>query len=138
MTRWIVAGVLIAVLVVVIVSDELSYTPGSPEIAAAPEAPNDPAFGEPDGVPDPRFVEPQAEPDDGSTVRLAVHDDCAQAVARLESVQGKPYADKVGDALWSKQGATPDTIKGICKDLNAIAEDDAFVAATAEASGVAP
>lgn len=110
MTRWIVAGVVVVVLVGLIVMDELAFEAAGPELAQTPDA-VDPAADP--ANPDP----PGAAVEGGETERREAEPACATVIATLKTELGAEKSDEVGNALYTDKGLTPAQVAEACTAL---------------------
>lgn len=132
MTRWIVAGLLLLVLVGLIVMDEVGFTPAQPVVRAGAE----PTGQEPAvGAVAAEVVDAEADAKD--VVREPATEACAAVTAVLEAELGAEKLVVVGDALFEGKKMTADEVANLCRSLEG-KPADVVVARVLEVSGTAP
>jgi hypothetical protein len=125
MTRWIVAGVVVAVLIGLIVMDEMAFEAAGPELAQTPDEENP--------TPDP--AAPVEVVEGGQPERREAEPACATVIAALEAELGAEKRDEVGNALYEQKGLTPAQVAEACTSLEGKPSAE-VVARMLELSGV--
>lgn len=128
MTRWIVAGVVVAVLIGLIVMDEMAFEATGPELAQTPDAANPEV-----PPPPPEPIDPVAEA--AEAARREAEPACTAVVAVLEAELGPDKRNDVGDALYRDKGLTPEQVAALCTSLQGKPAEE-VVAKMLEASGI--
>lgn len=131
MTRWIIAGVLLAVLIVLVVTDELGYAPMEGGTIPGGEVP---VLTE--GVLPP-VAPPLVGDDTDELKRIEVNKTCQPILDLLVELGGEDYRDAVGNVLYGDKGMQPEDVEAICRDLVGKSKDQ-VVARVAELTGLQP
>lgn len=134
MNRWIVAGVLLAVLVGLILMDEF----GSEPVIVAPAGPTDVAAVE-GAVTEPSVVDQEAKnaAEEVERVRRQADEACQGLVPGIEGLIGVERMDVIGSALYEKAGLTPEQVAALCRSLEG-QPPEVVVAKLTEAAGLQP
>lgn len=129
MTRWIIAGVLLAVLIVLVVTDEMGYAPMEPgpdgEVAALNAG---------EDLVDPP---PPGGEDTDEMRRIQVNEICRPTLDTLVAAGGEQFRDDVGNVLYGDQGMKPEQVADLCKSFEGKSQDE-IVAKITELTGLTP
>lgn len=135
MGRWIVAGVIIAILVALIVSDEFGFTPTGPTIMA------DQNNNEVEQAIDDAMAEelPQKEEmiEGEELARKETTAACKHVVDVLKAEGGNDYAEQVANSLFGARGMTIAQVTEFCAGLKG-KDATEVLDAVARTSGVRP